>query len=399
MRTATGDLRVLLLEDDEEDAMLAREALTGGIAGRFTVRHAATLRDALLALADAPDVVLTDLNLPDSSGFATVQRLRAASAAPIVVFTGIEDDELAMEAFRAGAQDYLVKGQYDASLVARSIRYAVERRRTELEAMEARRREEELRQRARLDAMKTTFINTAAHELQTPMTPLLVSLHLLQDARTEPRVRHDALEKAARNAQRLEGVIEAILKVSRVQAGMVRLERSRVRLEDVARRAVEHWRGRADAAGLTLAVDGPGAEVVGDTERLDELFGHLLYNAIRFTPRGGSVAVQVRTVGAAAVAEVEDDGPGIPAADVERIFEPFVQLEAARTQTEAGFGLGLFFARAVAEQHGGTLKAGTGQSGRGARLTISLPRADGPTGLSTAPAVAGEHEGHRLQRP
>ena len=386
-----NELHVLLLEDDEEDAMLAREALAGTGTGRFSLRHATTLKEALAALAHAPDVVHSDLNLPDSSGFATVQRLRAASPVPIVVFTGTDDEELARQAFRSGAQDYLVKGQYDASLVARSIRYAVERRRTELEALEARRREEELRQRARLDAMKTTFINSAAHELQTPMTPLLVSLHLLsQKDVTDARVRRDALEKAVRNADRLEGVIEGILKVSRVQAGMVRLERIPVRLADVARKAVGSWQGKADAHGVALRVQEEPVSIQGDAERLEELVGHLLYNAIRFTPRGGTATVSVRADGARALLEVSDTGVGIPPGEAERIFEPFVQLEAAHQQTEAGFGLGLFFARAIADSHGGTLRAESPGVGQGARFVLDLPRlGPAPTGLSTDGKVAG----------
>ena len=129
-------IHVLLVEDSVGDARLLREALAETGAGRFRVVHVPSLREALGALSSAPscEVILLDLSLPDSAGLETVERMHAAaSSLPIIVLTGLDDEQLGLEAIRRGAQDYLLKGQADGRLVARAIRHAVERKGLELE--------------------------------------------------------------------------------------------------------------------------------------------------------------------------------------------------------------------------------------------------------------------------
>lgn len=122
-------IRVLLVEDNKADARLVKEALQDA-QGSFELTTVDRLEKALVAIAEAPDLVLLDLSLPDSHGLATLARLRlAAPAVPLVILTGYEDEALALEAMRCGAQDYLVKGDVNASGLGRSIRYALERAR------------------------------------------------------------------------------------------------------------------------------------------------------------------------------------------------------------------------------------------------------------------------------
>src|SRR5215213_8911572 len=126
--SAADAIDVLLVEDDSYTAHALLESLTGTRAGGFRVRHVGRLGEAALALSRSPaDVVLLDLSLPDSDGMETVDGVQAAApGVPIVVLTGLADEQLALEAVRRGVQDYLVKGQCEAGLVARALRYAVE---------------------------------------------------------------------------------------------------------------------------------------------------------------------------------------------------------------------------------------------------------------------------------
>ena len=138
-----GDtMRVLLIEDNPGDARLVRASLTEAHALHFSVVHAPTLAAGLAELASgSADVVLLDLSLPDAEGLDSISRVRApAPRVPILVLTGLEDEQLGLQAVRAGAQDYLVKG-LDAGSLARSIAHAVERQRMLLE-LEATRREQ-----------------------------------------------------------------------------------------------------------------------------------------------------------------------------------------------------------------------------------------------------------------
>jgi len=126
-------IRVLLVEDNPADARLLAESLRESGPDAFRVTHVARLSAAVEAIGRSPaDVILLDLSLPDSSGLGTVERMRvAAPNVPIVVLTGLQDEALGLQAVRMGVQDYLVKGMCEGGLAARSLRYAVERRRAE----------------------------------------------------------------------------------------------------------------------------------------------------------------------------------------------------------------------------------------------------------------------------
>ncbi|MFO1533015.1 MAG: sensor histidine kinase [Thermoplasmatota archaeon] len=221
-----------------------------------------------------------------------------------------------------------------------------------------------------LEAMKRTFINSAAHELRTPMTPLLLSLHALEsnaDGAGRP-----AVQQAVRSAKRLEDVIGRLLQVAQLQAAPLRAHVAPTDVAALVAAAVASWQARADAAGVSLRARTPvRLRLACDGARVREMLDHLLSNAIRFTPAGGRVRVTAVRKGRAVEVAVADTGPGIPAADRERVLEPFVQLGNAAQQTQGGLGLGLFFAAAVAKAHGGDLRVADGR--KGARLVARLP--------------------------
>jgi len=126
---------VLLIEDNPGDARLCRELLQEAGAGRFTVRHAASLAAGLAAVVDSPPaVVLLDLNLPDGSGLSVLEKLAAVRKdLPIIVLTGLNDEQVGMQAVRAGAQDYLVKGDASGNAMVRAIHYAIHRKQEQQE--------------------------------------------------------------------------------------------------------------------------------------------------------------------------------------------------------------------------------------------------------------------------
>lgn len=126
-------INILLVEDNPADARLVAEMLKEAKGIRFHVDKTDSLSAAIEALSNKPfDIVLLDLSLPDSMGLDTFTRIRShPSQIPVIVFTGLHDEDLAVKAVRAGAQDYLVKGEADTALLARAIRYAIERRRLE----------------------------------------------------------------------------------------------------------------------------------------------------------------------------------------------------------------------------------------------------------------------------
>jgi signal transduction histidine kinase/DNA-binding NarL/FixJ family response regulator len=166
-------IKVLLVEDNPGDARLLREALAESSGGRFELAHVERLAEALRRLdEEAFAIVLLDLSLPDAQGLETVLKVHAhVSHLPLVVLTGMENDELAAEALRKGAQDYLVKGAADGDLLARSIRYAIERKHAEEEIQQNLRRLKALQEIER--AMSTLDLRTVLHVLLKKIDSLI----------------------------------------------------------------------------------------------------------------------------------------------------------------------------------------------------------------------------------
>lgn len=130
-------IRVLLIEDDQEDYLIARDLLANGRRCRFELKWAATLVDGIRMAGAATDVILLDLTLPDSRGWETFDRLRAAvREVPIILLTGLSDEDLGVRAVQEGAEDYLIKGRLDAALLQRTLRYAIERNKSREELMQ-----------------------------------------------------------------------------------------------------------------------------------------------------------------------------------------------------------------------------------------------------------------------
>lgn len=244
-----------------------------------------------------------------------------------------------------------------------------------------------------VDQMKTQFINNAAHELRTPLTPIVLQLHVLKQgaaAGLSDR-QQKALELLDRNISRLNLLVGDLLEVAKLQAGHLKLERKVIDLDRVASEAVESFREPARQAGVELELRTAGGLVVeADAKRLIQVLFNLLSNALKFTPRGGRIAVESALQGGHAVVRVRDTGPGLTQEQRARLFEPFTQVHDAKTGP-AGSGLGLYICRGILEQHGGRIWAESEGRGKGATFAFALPASAAPApppAPPPAPSVA-----------
>jgi signal transduction histidine kinase len=227
-----------------------------------------------------------------------------------------------------------------------------------------------------LDQFKSRFFANMTHELRTPLAMILAPLELLlhEEGRLEEAQRN-SFQSMYRSALKLLKLINDLLDLSR-------LEESRLRLEVAEHDLVAHLRSlseqtqvlasRRDIA-LSFASDAAEARVLCDLERLERVFVNLLSNAIKFTPPGGHVAVSLAAAADEVEIAVQDDGPGFPPEQAERIFERFYQVDMEGTRRHGGAGIGLALARELVALHGGTIRASSdGKSG--ARFVVTLPR-------------------------
>lgn len=224
-----------------------------------------------------------------------------------------------------------------------------------------------------LDQLKEGFLATLSHELRSPLTSMREGAHLLRDevaGGLTPKQRR-LVVIIQEGSERLLRLVNQLLDLSRLRAGMLPIERLPVVLDHLVQRAVEELRPQAEEAGVAVEVERRGErfQYLGDADRLVQVLVNLVANAVRFTPRGGRVTVRVADAGPELIVEVEDTGVGIPAAQLPQIFGWYEQAHRHR----GGTGLGLPIARGLVEAHGGRLTVES-QEGKGSRFTVLLPR-------------------------
>jgi signal transduction histidine kinase len=225
-----------------------------------------------------------------------------------------------------------------------------------------------------MEETKREFFATVSHELRSPLTSIRGAADLLREGVPGPLTeKQDRLmEIISQSSERLLRLVNQILEMSRLRAGLVELDRKPLNLAWLVDRVVDELHPRAEEAGVTLERERVGANFTyrGDEERLHQLVVNLGANAIRFTPRGGRVVVRVIDAGAELELQVEDTGVGIPADALPHIFDAYRQAHRER----GGTGLGLAIVRGIVDAHGGRVTAES-QEGKGSRFTVLLPRA------------------------
>jgi PAS domain S-box-containing protein len=236
------------------------------------------------------------------------------------------------------------------------------------------------------DRRKDEFLATLAHELRNPLAPLRNSLTILREAggaSGDAIVFDRTTEVMARQVEHLVRLIDDLLDVSRISLDKLRLRRERVDLGAVLEQTVESCRPAAQRAGhvLELASTAECVPLDADPARLAQVFGNLINNAVKFTPEGGRIRVGARREGDRALVSVSDDGIGIPAEHLNRVFEMFSQVDATLDRSHGGLGIGLNLVSRLVEMHGGTIELKSEGLGRGSEFTVVLPVA------APAPAV------------
>ena len=274
---------------------------------------------------------------------------------------------------------FVVQGLLLTALVSelRSARRVAEQQARE--AQEARRDSEAA------SRMKDEFLATISHELRTPLNAVLGWVHLLRTGKLDHQTAGRGLESIERNVRLQAQLTADLLDVSKALTGRLRMDARSVSLADAAREAASAVAPTAQARGVQVETSFPDAPiaVLGDQTRLRQIVWHLLTNAIKFTPRGGSVGVDVRAGGDAAIMTVRDSGPGIDPEFLPRVFDRFTQADPSPTRTAGGLGVGLSLVRDLVALHGGEIQASNRHDGPGAIFTVKLP-------LQAADSLAGD---------
>jgi len=370
---------VLYIEDDPKSRLLVRKLL--GAAGHTIVEAETGLEGIRLAGEQRPDLVLVDINIPDLDGYEVTLRLRGMpdlAGVPVVAITA-EGDR--MTSLAVGADGFITK-PIDASRFAASLeRFLGGHRESADETGEIRLRErsqlivarlekkviELSAANARLEEMallRQEFLRNLSHELATPMTPVVGYLRLLLADELGPltETQRRCLVAVDRSTQRLRSLVETLIDVSSLETGRLQFFYGEYDVADILGRALEETEPRFEEAGVERRVEiwPDRIPALGDPDKFRRAMGHVLDNAVKFTPRGGIVAVGIRRGAPPGGAPwlsvvVADSGPGVEPGQIPKILEPFYQVDGSVTREHGGVGLGLAFARRVCEAQGGGL--------------------------------------------
>ncbi len=379
-----NSLKILLIEDNLAEARLLQEFLKVAERQKFSMVHVQRLQEALEQLErDYFDVILLDLTLPDSQGLASLQPLmRLAPSLPIVVLTNTNDDSLAIEAVRQGAQDYLVKRQIRPELLIRSLCYAIERK----QAQETLRKENEALETAieqataemvkakEVDRLRSEFLSMLSHDFRNPMNAILLSSGLLLKREhllsKEKKLAHFQLIRSA--IKNMDRMLDECLLIGRADSGKLECQLVPLDLELFCRSLVEEFRLSNDGKEIDIAFTcfGELKEVLCDRDLLRHILSNLLANAIKYSPFGGKIDFSAIEQDKTVVFYVRDRGIGIPLEEQKQLFEPFYR--ASNVDTIAGSGLGLAIVKKCVELHSGEISVES-QVGVGTTFTVTLP--------------------------
>jgi signal transduction histidine kinase len=366
-----------LLVVDDNPATLYSTAHILRRAG-YRVLEAETGSRAVELAQGMVDCVILDVNLPDFSGFEVCRRIRGLeklTRVPVIHLSAtFVNDVDKVHGLEVGADGYLTHPVEPPVLVA-TVKAFLRVRDAELEREQLLASERAARAEAeRANRIKDDFLATLSHELRTPLQSMIGWAQLLKTGRLSAVDAAEGLDAIERNAFAQSQMIADLLDVSRITSGKLRLDVQQVDLSTVIEAVVSAALPAAEAKDIriTKTLNPLAGPVAGDPARLQQVIWNLVNNAVKFTPKGGNVAVTLARVDSHVEVVVADNGNGIDAELLPKIFERFHQGDSSANRSHGGLGLGLAIARQLIELHGGSIRAESAGPDAGSKFTITL---------------------------
>ena len=224
--------------------------------------------------------------------------------------------------------------------------------------------------------MKSDFVSTVSHELRSPLAVIEGFARTLTEHfdRIDRETQMESIEIILKKSIALEGLIENILDMSRIEEGRLDVSREPFDIVEVCRLVSEDQEEVAELHELIIDCDQEELVVVADREKTEVALGNLLRNALKFSPEGGAVRVSVKQTDGVAEVSVTDEGIGIAPEQYERVFDRFYQIDSSETRSFPGSGLGLYIAKELVQSMGGEIKLSS-ELGAGSTFTFTLPLA------------------------
>ncbi len=340
-------IRLLLIEDDSEDAVIYTEMLRSSGSRQFKVTHARRIKEAVGLLAERPfDLVLVDLGLPDSQGIESFNLVyEVAPQLPVIVLTGLSDEELGNMAVQSGAQDYLVKNEVDATLLKRSVFYAIERKQSTEELRKSESKFRDLSQElAEANNLKDLLLDVISHDLRNNAGVIYGFADLLyrQDHNNE------LCTNILKSSQALLKVIENASTLAKLSHGE-NIDMVQVDADQIIRDIISEF-SPSNTETFKIKYSSKGPMEIKANPIIAEIFRNYLSNAVKYGHEGKLIIVDAFIHNRKLVVKVSDLGDTIPEVKREVIFERLVRLSDKSGQ---GSGLGLAIVKRITDAHRG----------------------------------------------
>jgi len=359
--------RLLLIDDDEDEFVITRD-----IVAESRVLASLDWADDYavgekLALQEEHDCYLIDYYLGARTGVELLRSLRAKGCrVPIIILTGRAGDEIDMEALDAGATDYLEKRMLNTPLLERVVRYAVHQQANK------NRLEDLVQQVTQLEKLKTDMIRIAAHDLRSPLTVMTGYVEMargdLQDGNDEGVESYlTQMKEAVRHMQKMVQDILSLERISELSGGHT----EPVAFVDIVQESYQRHQ-TADHT-FDLALPAAPITVYGIGPLLREAVDNLITNAVKYTPEGGRIGVEISADADSVLFRVSDNGYGIPEKLQKNLFNPFYRAKTKETRKIGGTGLGLHLVKNIVERHNGSIYFES-EYGKGSTFGFMLPQ-------------------------
>src|SRR4030043_123667 len=340
--------RILVVDDEREIRTILQQAISKY--GGLQVETAESGEEALAKIRKNKfDLVLTDMKMPKMDGLQLVSEIAKIDPEMVtILMSGQGTVESALEAMRKGAHDFLAKPLNLPELIIRLHKVLDEKQRfNDLRGLIGQ-LENSIQQLRKIDEIKSEFVSIASHELRTPLSAIKNANQFVLTGKTgainEAQVKF--LSMAERNINRLMNILNDLLNLSRIESGKIQLKFENLALKEIIELTASSLRPHAEGKSLQIEVEIPEQlpDVYGDKEKIEQILTNLVGNAFKFTPDGGEIVISVKPYdgnGKMMAIAVKDSGIGIPADQLDQIFEKFHQEEGSLQRSMGGKGLGL----------------------------------------------------------
>ncbi|QIR40891.1 response regulator [Tolypothrix sp. PCC 7910] len=400
IKDSSAKLKHILLVDDNPHNLKVLSEMMNGCGWKTLM---ATDGESAIEQAGYahPYLIMLDVMMPGIDGFETCRRLKANSSTekiPIIFMTALSDTSSKVQALELGAVDYICKPFQEKEVLARvKTHVSLYSLQVELEELVQERTAELIKAKDKAEIAnraKSNFLSVMSHELRTPLNAILGMAEGLKDEifGTINEQQKQALLTIEQSGEHLLALIDDILDVSRIERGAIELKLTSVNIEEICNDVLSIISQQAVNKDIQLVAEiQPNLnKITIDKQRIAQSIIYLLSNAVKFTPKNGQVTLTVESVPTSVyqteikyidctqnhhpwlVISVTDTGIGIATEDIDKLFQPFVQLDSGLSRQYEGSGLGLFLVKQIVEQHGGNIWVHS-EVGKGSCFTIEIP--------------------------